>query len=710
MNRRALAALALATLGLAPAARAQRHDIRGLLSQSGLDFIAGLVPRYVPTHLSPPPLSKTVLCVEATQRNTEIDLHIDHFSLTIPRPGRLHLDLTLTAWGGGELFAKDVVACVGDLTCQDTFHVNGVRALVDLDVALTDGRPAVSLAAVDVQLAAHDFGLAFSGCFAGDLLTWVIDFAKQRIVDAVVAEIEAAAAAQIAPGIEELMVGLGYSGAIGSIDFAAVLDQLDVTADGVALGATVDLSSMAPADQCVAELDPGAPADLPGAVPDLAAGPPAHLALAANLGVLNDALYHVWREGYMCLDGSELGALGIELPVEELGKLLPGFPVGTAIRLELFLEEPIGVIGAADGGAGLTVALRGLEVAVIGARPDGSEVRLDGTVSASATAVVGIDPASNALTGQLVSATIEQLEFDQIYASEYGLDASRLRQVIEGFVLPRVMDEMGQIPLTGPVVSAGGFAAILRHLATTDAYLWLKADLFAIPTDDFDAPDTSLVRYPQGVVSPADAVVQVSGIDARIPVELLQYQVLVDGVARAPSFIREIKVGEAGVSKTYDVSVAAADLSGNVDLTPATVQVMVDGVAPDLVLAGDRIRNQKNGPVEMAWSVDDDLTEPGSIGLRLEIYEVPDPSDLLSARHLETRVLPPGTLQTTLEDMSGDRLYRIELHATDQAGNDASQNLLIDLRSEGGCAAGGTGGGLGGLLIGLAILIARRRR
>ena len=38
-----------------------------------------------------------------------------------------------------------------------------------------------------------------------------------------------------------------------------------------------------------------------------------------------------------------------------------------------------------------------------------------------------------------------------------------------------------------------------------------------------------------------------------------------------PTFVRRFTVGEAGVSKVYQVQVAAMDLADNIDPTPASV-------------------------------------------------------------------------------------------------------------------------------------------
>jgi hypothetical protein len=713
--------LSLAALALAASPARAQYDVRGYVSTSGLDFIAEQVPSLVPTSIDAPPISQELACITATQRNTSVDLQVNDFSLTIPEPGRLRLFIALSAQGQGELFIDNAIVCAGSLTCQDAITVNDARATIDFDVALADGKPSITFRSVDLQLSPDDIDLNFSGCAVGSIANVVIDFAKQFVIDFLLGKAEELAVAQLGPLVESTLASVGtsfsggFSGPFGSYEVGASLDDMVVSPGGIGLGATVDLSSSAEAAECVAGYDEGAPTAHEGEAPDLAAVD-AHLGLALNLGLAEDALYQVWRQGLTCITGDQLEALGIELPVDKITQIMPGFPPGSTLAIEARLTQPPRVAGTGDGedGVTLTVAVDGVEVVMRGSLPDGGERVIQIGVDVEASAAVGVDRDSNALVAAPEQVTLKRLEMDQVSVVETGFDVARLTEVLRDHMMPRLLGELGQLPLTGPVFQAGPlpFAVILRGMDNNDAFLSVHANLFRIPENDTGAPETSIVAYPSGVVSPADADVRVSGVDGLIPTELLQYQVTVDGEARAASYIRRFSVGEVGKSGTYDVQVAALDLNGNADPTPATVQIEVDGVAPQVQVDGARVRPMEGGSTELSWTMSDDRTSPTALAPRIELYVVTDPSDALAVEHVRTFDLSLGATSGVVEIEDG-ALYRAELHVRDGVGNETVSAVLLDASPEeggGGCSAGSGQGGLLSLLLGLAALVGLRRR
>lgn len=731
------ASSAAALVGLATTAvPAHAHDVRGYLSSAGLDFVAQQVPSLVPSSLDAPPLSKSLACITATQRNTHVNLQVNDFQLTIPQEGRLRLYIDLGVEGTGELYVDNAVACFGSLTCQDALRVNDARATIDFDVDLSDGTPHVSVANVDLQLSRDDIDVTFSGCAVSSVANSVINFAKQYVLDYLLDKAEQMAQDTMGPMIESMLAGVGdFGGSFHMVDFTAALRDLHVALDGIEIGAEVDLSSQAPAAQCVADYDKGAPAPIEGTPPDLSQSG-AEVNLAVNTGLLNAALYQVWRQGTACIDGDSLAALGVELDINQFAQMLPGFPAGSTFGMEMHMTQPPemrssapdGSDGADDDlGATVTAVMHGIQVTLTGHEPDGTSKSIDVSADIEATLAVGVDPDSNALVATPVGVKIVHLDADQVYAAQVGLDVSRLTTVLQDYMLPGMLAKLGTMPLTGPVFSTGQYAVILRQLATTDAYLSVGADLFKVPDDDFGSPETSIIAYPTHVVSPADATLRVSAVDNMIPTELLRYRVSIDGEDRDPTYVRRVPVGKLGESGTYHVEVAALDLSGNVDTTPASVDVMVDGIAPTALIDGTAIRkvgdaakgDDADGTVNgrtatLTWKMSDDLTDATALSARIELFEITDPSDALAVEHLSTQQLSPGatTAQVTVE---GNKLYRAELHVTDAVGNDTVASVLLDATvPSGGCSAGGGAGGAAGFAVMLAlaglVLGPRRRR
>jgi hypothetical protein len=363
--------------------------------------------------------------------------------------------------------------------------------------------------------------------------------------------------------------------------------------------------------------------------------------------------------------------------------------------------------GASADGLGVVLTIKGLEVRLLGHLPDGSLRKIDLAADARVTAQVGIDVGSNALVAAPMAMEILRLEMDHVYAAETGFDVTRLRDMMQTQVLPKLLGKMGAIPLTGPVFAAAGYAVILRGLDNNDAYLSLNADLFKVPDNDLGAPETSILDYPSGTVSPEKSILRVGGVDGMIPTELLQYEVTVNGEVRPPSFIRRFTVGQPGESGSYQVEVAAIDLSGNADQSPASVIVSVDGIAPQVVVDGDRVRKMEAGAAQIAWTMSDDLTNAALLGARVELYRLTDPTDALSVEHVRTIELAAGATSASV-DVEDGNIYRAEVQVTDAVGNRTVATVLLDSQS-GGCRV--AGGGASPLLVLLGIaLLARRRR
>jgi MYXO-CTERM domain-containing protein len=712
MTRRLLAPASLAALSML-AAPADAHDVRAYVSQGGLDFISEQVPALVPTDLYPEDVTKNFSCMTAIQRDTHVQLSVDDFGLSIPQEGRISLYLALSAYADGELWVDDLYACTGETTCQDEFILNDARAWIDFDIMLEDGKPTVKFVSVDLDLSEDDIDINFSGCVVGDIAEWMIDFAKQYVIDYMLEKAEQMAVQTLGPKVETMLAGVGaFKGSIGSTDFTAALEDIIVEGGGIDIGADIDLSTVFPAAECIAEYDDGEPGDVEGDAPDLSIAK-SDIGLALNFGVLNDALYHVWRRGLTCLTGDTLAALGVELPTDMIMEMMPGFPPGTQLDIEArFVKPPRVQAAAATEDPGITLVIEGAEAKLIGHLPDGTTKTVDLGMDIEATVAAGVNPDSNAMVATPVAVKINRMFVDQVWAAETGFDVPRVVEVLEGHMLPKMLAKMGEMPLTGPVFAAGPYAVILRALGNNDAFISVNADLFAVPPGDVGKPETSIIAYPYGQVSPADAIIRVSGVDGMIPTELLRYVVYINGVPKPASYIRQFTVGAVGESGSYKVEVAAMDLSGNTDVIPATVDVTVDGIAPKVLLAGSRVMEAEGGGTyDMTWTMSDDITVPAGLGVRIELFEITDTSDALATEQVDTIQLPAGTTagQVTLE---GEKLYRAEVHVTDAVGNESVSTVLLDATTAGcGCRAGGGNGAAGAvpLLLVLALFLRRRK-
>jgi MYXO-CTERM domain-containing protein len=689
----ALSSLAALALASAPA---QASPVQARLSSGGVEFIEDELPSLVPPHVDLPPQTFTLYSCPGddatfTQRNTGVDVYVDALDLSLPSYGTMRVDLTFSAFAAGEAYLSDIYACLGTTTCDDYLDIYGARIIADFTawVGGEDQQVHADLTSIDFQLSENDIYVMFDGCAPDDVFNFMVDLAKEWALQKALEMAEDIAREKFGPKMEEMLEGVTrYTGSVGSADFDARLTDIQIAPNGIGLGADVDLSSPYPAAPCISS-DPGDPLPLPGTPPDLASGIDAHLGVAVNLGLMDDALYQVWREGFMCVTPETLTAFGVDLDLSIVTDFLPGFPAGTTFSMQAFMADPPTMRGSDSDAAKLTMQLRGFAADLIATYPDGSEHTLHLDMDASVDASIQLDPTINALTAGVDGVTIERLEIiDELGLAELGFDFERIRSLMQDRVMPRILSEMGRIPVTGPVF--GGIAntyLILREVRTTEAYVYAKADLFRAPEFDYNSPDTFIAQLPEGPVNPAEAKLLLDGADAEIPSQLLQYRVAVDGVSADPTYVRQVKVGVFGQTKSYHVEARAIDLAGNEDASPASADVLVDGVLPDLeVLSALRNVIDTASP-EVSWQASDDLTPADRLEAKIIVYVLPEEGQ--GGQELVGELAVPRGRTSMTIDLDAGVQYRVVLNVVDEAGNLAGESMIFTVSPD----AGGAGCG-----------------
>jgi hypothetical protein len=714
--RLAIALLAPTLVGLA-AGPAAAHDLYGQLSDRGVEFVEEQLPSYVPTRVQPPAIEQTLFTcpggrpVTANQHDTNVDLSVHALDLSIPRPGTLRVDLTFSVAADGKVYLKNPFVCYGETTCSDSLTIDHARAVLDFDVSLAPtGKPQVDLGNVDLQVGAEQLDFHLADCSVDDVVNFVIDFAKNWFLDYLLDKLEGIAKDNVGPALEGLLGGFTqYSGSVGIAEFSADITQLGLHTDGLHVRADVDVTSQLTANACIGD-DPGDPTSHAGSAPDLSDNPN-HLALAINLGLVDDALYHIWRYGLTCLTDEHLKALGVEVPLDQVAAVLPNVAPGTKLGIAANFTNPPRVEGSAGADATLTIVVDGLELTLTGTPPVGEAFSLEASVDARATARVAIDPVLNALVLEVISVDLERLKIDdQMGATRLGFDVARLQQIASESLVPALIGELGKMPVTGPVFSFADYHLILRELSTTDSHLVTRADLFRAPADDRNAPNTILARMPTGPVNPKDAVIEVSGVDAEVPEELLRFRATIDGVAGEPGHVRRISIGRAGVTATYQVQVAAVDLAGNTDPSPVALELTVDGIAPHVVVLGERIRDAR-GIASLSWRASDDLSADLDMRTRVELFRLDDPTDILDVTSMGVAEVPPGQSSADIP-LDDGALYRVDIVVVDEAGNEGRTSVLVSTgeQASGGCRASHGDAGSAWMLLVLAGLVCVRRR
>jgi MYXO-CTERM domain-containing protein len=686
MLRTATALCAL--LVAAPTVDGAPHDVESHLSPSGVAFVSDNLAAQIPAAIDPAAITATLYSCSgddatATQRDTHIDLDIAAASLTQPAPGTLRLELELSASMTGEIHLDKPFVCTGELTCKDTATLSGARAYLDLgDAVDDDGTRRLAVTYADLVIDPASIDLSLSDCAASDLANTVIDAVKGVAVDVAREAVIDLAENHLGALLQGALAGLAArEAAVGPFSVSTDLVELDLTA-GVRVAGEVDVRSSAPAPTCFA--DPGEPEPQLATRPKLLGGTQADLGLSINLGLINDLLYNLWKVGARCG--------GYEIDASFAGLYLTDFPDDTRFELRTGLAAPPEVLAST---AGLILLFPDVELELRATEPSGRERLARARLAAEAQISMGIEPRTASLGFAVDSARITRIDLDDEHSlSGAGFDAERIRQLANDHYLPRQLDQLLNAELTLPLgVSAAGLHGIARELSTVSGYLVVKADLFAEPASDTNAPDTEITEAPAGTVSPEDAIVSVTGSDPEIPTELLRYRVVVDGIDYAEVSHGRVALPIRGVTARRRVEIAAVDLAGNVDPSPAVVELTIDGIRPDVSIetAGDEIR----------WAASDDTTAAAALEARVEVIE------LGSGQVIHEQALAAGASSATLPDLDG-RDYRVVVYVADAAGNEGVASAV--LARSGGCSAAGSDAGWPLVLVALLVAFGLRRR
>lgn len=669
------------------------HDITGWVSPSGIEVVEDQIPGFVPNPLPVPEITRRVTGCPVgddsyvTQFDTNAVLTIHDTQITTPEPGIVRINLLFSLAADGNL--RITGTCVPDTTCTDSATIDNARAIVDFAVGTDRGRPKLTLAGEPRLLAGEDdVDIRFGDCgIADNVANFVIGFAKEFFLGFILDQVEGLAKDKVGPMIEEMVAGFSsLEGSLLLIDYQAQLMSIAASDDGITIAAEADITSEASAGACIVD-DPGDPAPHPADAPNLAAGARADLGVAVNLGLLNDVFYHVWRSGLLCLTDDTLRFYGVELPLDHMaGVMLPGFPPGADFSLDIHMASPPRVIGHDGESAVVTLVAEGLTVDLTGRATGGFEGKIHIEADLEATAEIGIDPAIGAITATVRGVEINRMEMeDQVGATELGFDVAGIQYMLEDVLLPSILTKMGEMPVTGSIFGFSNIYLVLREGYTTESHLVAKADLFGAPIDDENPPETAVTSEPEGWVSPANARLRLAGTDPELPGELLRYRVIVDNIARDPSFIREVAIGKAGVTHTYQVLVSAMDLAGNEDPSPISLEVKVDGIAPRATIVGDRVRKVTGNTATIDWKLSDDISAAADIVPTARVYRLDDHTNATDVTLIAEGELAPGTT-TVAFDVTQGELYRVEVTARDAAGNTSVTSALVSTGSAGGCS------------------------
>jgi long-subunit fatty acid transport protein len=457
---------------------------------------------------------------------------------------------------------------------------------------------------------------------------------------------------------------------------------------------------------------PDVPEPIPGAPgsPQLG-GHDDHLTLALATDLVNDGLDAAWRAGKLCIDKQSLIALLHSDPTVMLAAMLE-LPVGTTIDFELHTAAPP-QIGLAPKGDVLTLTLQGLELSVDLAYPDGTAGKLQMDADLGADVNLDVDPNTNAFAFAVKAVRVTRLDLRGSSGTILTFDPARIEQLLRDLVLPRLADQLAALPLTSPILhtDASPLLAdtwlVVNDVGADARYAYVYADLFETPISDGNAPDTRFDGTPPALTHPGVTQFLLAGSDDQTPARLVRYRHRFDGGAWSdPSFARTLWA--PATDGKHRVEVAAVDLNGNIDPTPAVHEFEVDAMPPTITLTKKPAEVERTRHIEVAFTGSDDRTPADALLFRWRLRRVDESTG--QTHTVREQDFAPGAQSFSLE-VPDDGSYALEVAVQDQAGNQSSAQAHFAVVEDGGCAAapGSVRGSGIFVLVLFAIYLLRRR-
>jgi hypothetical protein len=694
----------LATAAAYPA-DAATHAAEVRVSRSGLERLAQVLPRLIPSHLAGPNLDYDIGGVRVAQVETDLAPKLASVQLT-PRDGALLVEVDFSLTATGLLSAHRAIASLGDLHCRTRVTIQRGRLVFKLSSTAADGRVLVEARDVSVELDPDQLEVRVSGCALGELVGGVVSFLRGAASDRLVGIAKAALSERIAA----LVAGIFAERLqLGDPRIALLLspERLAINDEGLALSAGAALSSRLSPAACVR----GGGATTPrvaGGFVSAASMPEVDVAFAFDRGLLEDAIYQAWRAGMFCFRSGH-GGVPINLSIFHF--LLPGIEPGAVLSMALRTDAPPQLLPGRDGSANWRVRFPAVDFDLDARLPSGGVRSFQADFDLEMEVELGLEPMQNALILRVGAIDIVHFRvIDPLLSATRGFDAAFVLDRLERVILPGLIHQFGSARVAGLGWDLGNMALLLRRLEVSETQVSAGVDLFELPADDQTPPETWVVWQPIGITSVEAAGIVVRGSDPEVPAELLRYRVVVDGVVQGLSPYSELHVAVRERSAPYRVSVAAVDPAGNADPTPVEIQIDVDGRAPEIALAGRAVRYSAPGePFELAFQARDDRTKASQLRGRLLARHLMDPRDQVMAETVASVDVAPGATRAVVV-MGDEGLYRIELEMIDEAGNRGVASTLVRVGTDTGCTVAGGGFGSEALMCLLVGAALRRRR
>ena len=671
--------LILATM--ASESRAQ-NKMQGRISLDGIQQLSNHALSYLPRDFTLPTFDVGEFgCFDFTQHSSELRIEYNTLNFQSVSGNKIRANLNFSAEVEGELDVGGGLGCFGVAYCTDRGTFENLRAEIEYHVV--DSK---RFEFHDIHLVAPVSSARFdiNDCGIVDNIVEIgIGMIKESFVETLRIKVEEASKSTLVDFLGDLQESFVSEASIDALKFSPTMDTLNLNDDGLEFSGSLDISNPLPAHPCVQPFDVGTQNGQAQESGDLY-NRTSDVEMTLSTQVINNVLYQFWREGFLCLEDESFAGIGIELDLGTIKGVLPGFSGSSDLSLKIVPQKPP-TLFSVDNDKSAAFGIKDLSLIFTSIEESGEKHEIVFTVDAFFKSQLFVDAENNSVVAELQDATLERLMVSsEKEALQEGFEVSRIVDLANQILIPNLLRQQNAIRLTVPVFKFDDLLVGLDSLSIANDLLHIGTTLMKKPEFDSRAPDTFWESVPSQIVSLEDAVLRVQGEDDGAADEFLSYVVVVNGEFRGLQRSQTIRVGELGVTGEVTVEVATVDLHDNEDPTPSKATILVDGVFPQVAIAGSRVRLSDvigSGSEFLTWEMSDDLTDARDLRVFVDVFQLTDPSNLLSSNHIESYEMPKGATQTQVFVQSGG-LYRIEIEVTDEAGNRSKSSVLLEVPKE----------------------------
>jgi len=384
-----------------------------------------------------------------------------------------------------------------------------------------------------------------------------------------------------------------FEGDAVGFDYTVGVNDIAIDSNGSNIILDVQVSSALPTAECITELPP-ATHEVVGTTGLGTNGDLSMLEASVSDALLSKALYTAWRIGYLCFTDEHA-----ELEVFEV--LLDGLnaALGEKLQYNVVVGSPPSVkIGANKQ---ITIDIQDFFLEAFSSFSNEKKLLFRVNSDLTANAVLDLNPGTNQLLLTIDTLDVEfsELQSEVLYSDSPTAEED-LKQFITGYVLPRMQNELSQLPVSNALIDADEYLLFIDEMKSHEGHALAGLTIYDIDDPNLDriAPDTFYTYAPPSIVwGTTKTTVNFDATDDRDGTLAFSYK-LDEGAWSTWQVERSVELNTL-VDGLHTLSIKSRDRFMNEDETPAVASFEVR--AKEHAPTGCSCSLPGSSPVKNTW-------------------------------------------------------------------------------------------------------------